>query len=507
MSSPTKKQPLSPTAKGSPTATGSPAAKKQKREETFDFQKARTFAEQDWKDGVYEALCDYIRVPNLSPAYDAECLTNGHQDKAVAVLLGWVNKQKVPSLNVKLVTEPNRTPLIYLELPGSSANSETVMMYGHMDKQPHMLPWAEGLSPCDPVLRDGKLYGRGGADDGYAIFSCVTAMKILKEQGLAHPRIVCLIEASEESGSPDLPFYIDRMMEDIGSPTLVICLDSGCGNYDQLWLTTSLRGVLGAEIKVEVLSEGVHSGSASGVVPSSFRIMRELLDRVEDVKTGKIHLKSIQPNIPPKHLENAEKAAAVLQGEIIGAYPLLPGMTTMAATPAEALVQKAWFPTLSYTGINGLPDCSKAGNVLRPQTSLALSFRCPPTVDPSEVGKELKALVEANPPYGAKVTCKLVGAGAGWKAPELSEWLETAVMTASSSTFGKPALLWGEGGSIPFMGMLGKKFPRAQFVITGVLGPKSNAHGPNEFLHINTMHHVTVAASYILNTVVSHPQA
>jgi len=356
------------------------------------------------------------------------------------------------------------------------------------------------------VRRDGKLYGRGGAGDGYAIFSCVTAIKILQAQKLAHPRIVVLIEASEESGSPDLPFYIDKMMKEIGQPALIICLDSGCGNYDQLWLTTSLRGILIAQLEVQVLSEGVHSGSSSGVVPSSFRIVRQLLDRVEDAKTGEIKLKSIQPVIPQKHKDNAEKAGAVLGDEVVGAYPFLDGMKSMADSPAQALIQKAWNPTLSYTGVNGIPDCSVAGNVLRPHTTMTLSFRCPPTVDPDAVGKEVTQVLTADPPYGAKVSVTIKGAGAGWKAPELAPWLENAIDQASESSFGKPALLWGEGGSIPFMGMLGEKFPKAQFVITGVLGPKSNAHGPNEFLHINTMHCVTLTAAHVLNAIVDSPQ-
>lgn len=480
--------------------------KKQKTETKMDFKEARNLAEEDWKNGVYDTLCEYIKVPNLSPAYDKECLTNGLQEQAIDLLLEWVKKQNVPGLKVQLITEPNRTPLIFMELAGTSEDAETVMMYGHMDKQPHMLPWEEGLGPVTPVLRDGKLYGRGGADDGYAIFSCVTAIKILQAQKLAHPRIVVLIEASEESGSPDLPFYVDKLKATIGEAALVICLDSGCGNYDQLWLTTSLRGVMVANLKVEVLKEGVHSGSASGVVPSSFRIIRQLLDRIEDPVTGEIKLKSIQAQVPQKHLDNAEKAAAVLKDEVVGAYPFLEGMNSMADTPAKALVQKAWNPTLSYTGINGLPDCSAAGNVLRPQTTVTLSFRCPPTVDPEAVAKELKEVVEADPPYGAKISCSSKHAGAGWKAPELASWLEEAVHEASEKSFGKPALLWGEGGSIPFMGMLGQKFPKAQFVITGVLGPKSNAHGPNEFLHVNTMHCVTLAAAHLLNSVVANPQ-
>ena len=162
-----------------------------------------------------------------------------------------------------------------------------------MDKQPEFTGWADGLSPWEPVLRDGKLYGRGGADDGYAVFSSLTALRLLQEQKIPHARCVVLIEACEESGSYDLPHYVERLADRIGSPTLVVCLDAECGNYDQLWCTTSLRGNLVGDLVIEGLTEGIHSGAGTGIAPSVFRIARTLLARVESDVNGDLLIEEL----------------------------------------------------------------------------------------------------------------------------------------------------------------------------------------------------------------------
>ncbi len=444
-------------------------------------------------------MIDYIKVPNQSPLFDKEVLTNGYQDQAVKLVMDWVTAQDVPNLSMKLVSEPGKTPVVFIEITGEGKTDETILMYGHLDKQPPMLEgWIEGTGPYSPAIIDGKLYGRGGADDGYATFASITAIKALKAQKIPHARIVMLVELCEESGSLDLPFYIDLLEKDIGTPSLVICLDSGCGNYDQLWLTATLRGMLYGILTVSVSSEGVHSGSGSGIIPSSFRIMRQLLDRIEDSATGKILLKSLWADIPDEHVQYAKDTAAVLGDEVVNSYPLLSGVKTMSNDKAELLLNKCWRPTLSYTAIGGIPPLANPGNVLRPSTSIGLSFRLPPVTDADVVRAELKKVLESNPPEGAHVTFDAPKAAAGWKAPKMETWLEDAVQSASKAVFNKPCLVWGEGGSIPFMGMLGKKFPKTQFIIAGVLGPKSNAHGPNEFLHIDYFHKLTVSVASLI---------
>jgi len=464
----------------------------------MDTARLSRFVSGLWDDEIVPQLVEYIRIPNKSPMFDAKWVEHGYMDAAVKLMETWARSKlsALPGATLEVVRLEGRTPLIYIEVPGQG--DDTVMLYGHLDKQPEMTGWADGLGPWTPVIKGDKLYGRGGADDGYAIFGSLAALLALHEQGIPHARCVVMIEACEESGSYDLPYYVDHLAARIGSPSLVVCLDSGCGNYDQLWLTTSLRGMTGGNLTVQVLEEGVHSGDASGVVPSSFRILRELLSRLEDPVTGQIKPKELYVEIPPQRIEQAKLSAEVLGDDIYDKFPWVEGMQPVTHDLAELVLNRTWRPQLAVTGIGGMPSLDSAGNVLRPLTSVKLSLRVPPTLNGAKAGDFLKQLLEKDPPYGAKVTFALEKDGSGWNAPQLSPWLEQAVADASQHYFGAPATYMGEGGSIPFMGMLGEKFPKAQFLITGVLGPHSNAHGPNEFLHIPTGKKVSMVVAEVV---------
>lgn len=474
----------------------------------MDTAKTERFVSQAWDGDILAQLTEYIRIPNKSPMFDADWQAHGHMDAATDLLAAWAKKQALAGMRVDVVRLPGRTPLIYIDIPATEASGggdeDCVLLYGHLDKQPEMTGWADGLGPWTPVLKGDKLYGRGGADDGYALFGSLTAIAALKDQGLPHRRCVILIEACEESGSYDLPFYVDHLAERIGTPSLVVCLDSGCGNYDQLWCTTSLRGLAGGNLKVSVLSEGVHSGDASGIVPSSFRILRRLLSRLEDEVDGNILIQGLHVDIPDQRRLQAQQVAQVLGKAVYDKFPLLPGMAPMSEDLSELVLNRTWRPALSVTGVDGMPPLSNAGNVLRPFTAVKLSLRLPPTLDPKAASDLLKRTLEADPPYGAKVEFEVEKASTGWNAPALAPWLDQAIDGASHAFFGAPAMQMGEGGTIPFMGMLGEKFPGAQFMITGVLGPHSNAHGPNEFLHIPTGKRVT---SVVARIVAEHYQA
>jgi len=466
----------------------------------MDSAKIDRFLSEKWDDDIVPQLVDYIRIPNKSPMFDADWVAHGYMDDAVRLMERWARAQPIPGLVVEVVQLEGRTPLIYLEVPatGAETGADTVLLYGHLDKQPEMTGWDADLGPWTPVLKGDRLYGRGGADDGYALFGSLAAILALQDQGIPHARCVVLIEACEESGSYDLPAYVDHLAERIGKPSLVVCLDSGCGNYEQLWCTTSLRGLAGGNFSVKVLSEGVHSGDASGVVPSSFRVLRDLLSRLEDEATGKIRIDGLYAEIPQERLAQARKVAEVLGDEVYSKFPFLPGMTPMNEDLTELVLNRTWRPALSVTGADGLPPLASAGNVLRPQTAVKLSLRLPPTLDGKRAGELLKEVLLRDPPYGAEVSLALEKSSSGWNAPAQSPWLSDAIEAASQAAFGKPAMYMGEGGSIPFMGMLGEKFPGAQFMITGVLGPHSNAHGPNEFLHIPMGKRVTACVSKVI---------
>jgi acetylornithine deacetylase/succinyl-diaminopimelate desuccinylase-like protein len=460
-----------------------------------------------WADDVLPTLTDYIRIPNVSKAFDDEWEAHGHTEEATSLIRDWCAARPIEGLTVGVHRLPGLTPLIICEVPASdpALAARTVLLYGHLDKQPEMAGWREGLGPWTPVIEDDKLYGRGGADDGYAAFAALVAIECAQTEGIPHARLVVLIEASEESGSPDLPAYVEALADRLGTPELVICLDGGCLDDERLWLATSLRGLVNGQLTVEVLTAGTHSGLASGVVPSSFRIIRELLDRVEDSTTGEVLLPELRVEIPPDRVEAAADTAAAITFKPSHEFPFAGSTQPMVADAAAQFLAQTWEPTLSYIGADGFPPPDREGNVLRPWTRLTLSFRLPPTCDESIAAAAIERALTSDPPSGANVRFEVASTGPGWAAPALAPWLTAALDEVSTTAFGKPARTFGEGGSIPFMGMLGARFPDAQFVVTGALVPGSNAHGPDEFLHLPTARRVTECIARLLGGHASSP--
>jgi acetylornithine deacetylase/succinyl-diaminopimelate desuccinylase-like protein len=469
-----------------------------------------------WDEDLVGQLSDYIEIPAKSPAFDPNWQKAGYLETVLQRAATWVEAQKVPGLKLEVLRLPGRTPVMFFEVAATRSThsaSQTILMYGHLDKQPEFDGWRAGLGPWTPKYLDGKLYGRGGPDDGYAAYAAITAIQALKEQKVEHPRIVGLIETCEESGSPDLLPYIDVLKPKMGDVGLVICLDSGAGNYDQLWLTTSLRGMAAGVLKVEILTEGIHSGDASGLVPSSFRIMRQVLDRLEDSETGRLLPQNFHCEMPVERKQQAQATAAILGDQIYKRFPWAHhdcGGSTLFAIPTtldpvEALVRRTWMPTLSVTGAEGFPALKDAGNVLRPYTAFKLSLRLPPLIDAAAAVAELKALLEDNAPYQAKVTFHAQGASSGWNAPTTAPWFEQALNSASMAHFQAPVGYIGQGGTIPLMNLLSQGFPKAQMMVCGVLGPKSNAHGPNEFLHVPYAKKLTAAVAQVMAQFPSSP--
>jgi acetylornithine deacetylase/succinyl-diaminopimelate desuccinylase-like protein len=473
----------------------------------FDADTAARHVDQLWDGDILPVLHDYIRIPNVSVAYDADWHEGGHMARATELLQQWCARhvaESLPGATVEVHELDGRTPLLLIDVPPTDAgesgsdDGDTVMLYGHLDKQPPFTGWREGLGPWEPVQDGDRLYGRGSADDGYSTFSAVAALEAVRAAGGAHRRCVVLIEASEESGSPDLPAHLEALGDKLGVPSLVIALDSWCADYERLWITTSLRGLVDLTLEVQVLTEGVHSGLAGGVVPSSFRILRQLLDRVEDAASGELLLPQLHTNVPDERLRQIAATAPEL-GDFSDRFPFAGGTRPAHGTTEQLLVARTWRPSLEVTGMEGAPPPAEAGNVLRPSTAVKLSVRIPPTADADVAIDALERRLATDPPYGASVTLRRGSAEAGWHAPPELPWLARAIDRASQATFGQAPRSLGEGGTIPFMGMLGRRFPLAQFVITGVLGPESNAHGPNEFLHLPTVRRVTTAVAHILD--------
>lgn len=464
----------------------------------LDADRIRSTVAASWADDVVPVLHDFIRIPNVSPAFDAAWDANGHMARATELVRQWCASRTIPGLTVEVLELPGRTPVVLCEIPATDADlaDDTVLLYGHLDKQPEMAGWRDGLGPWEPVLDGDLLYGRGGADDGYAAFAALTAVEALHEAGGRHARLLVLIEASEESGSHDLPAHLEALGDRLGDVSLVVGLDSGAASYDRLWVTTSLRGVLLASVRVDVLTEGVHSGSAGGVVPSSFRILRRLLDRIEDPDTGRVLLDAFHGEIPAqREAQLADTAAEIVDGL---AFPWAAGTQPVHDDPVDLLRARTWEPSIATIAVDGFPPPDRAGNVLRPFTELTMACRLAPTADPAAAAAALEAALTADPPHGADVRVQVAQGEGGWSAPPTAGWLQDAVDEASTAHWGQASAAMGEGGTIPFMAMLGKKFPEAQFLITGVLGPHSNAHGPNEFLHIDYAKKLTACVVEVL---------
>ena len=481
------------------------------RPDTFPFNSDQSAAllrrvDKQWDDEIVPQLIEYVKLPAKSPSFETDWKRAGQIQRAIEQAQKFVAAQPVKNMTLEIITLEGRTPVLFFDIPGTGtkAKGKTVLLYGHLDKQPEMAGWRDDSGPWTPLVEDGKLYGRGSADDGYAVFATLAAVLALDAENISRPRCLGLIETCEESGSFDLPPYLDALAPRMGDVGLVVALDSGAGSYDELWATTSLRGLVNGTMTVRMLTEGVHSGDAGGAVPSTFRIARQLLDRIDDSATGMTKSPVFSAPIPEERVTQAAQAATIL-GDVVwkrfpwqscgGAHEF-----TLPTTkdPVELILNRTWRAALSITGADGLPSTKDAGNVLRPYTALKLSLRIPPTVDGAEAAAEVKRLVENNTPYNAQVSFT-GGGSSGWNAPAFAPWLSVALDAASMHYFGKPAAYMGEGGTIPFMGMLGVKFPHAQMLVTGVLGPKSNAHGPNEFLHIAYAKKVTAATALVIS--------
>lgn len=462
----------------------------------MDLKRLNAFVANTWDQSIIERLTAYVRIPNKSPDFDPQWESHGHMEAAVQLMAEWCRLQPLPGLKVEIRRLPGRTPLLFIDVPGELPGC--ALLYGHLDKQPEFTGWLPGLGPWEPVIRDGKLYGRGAADDGYAVFSSLTAIAALKEQQVRLPRCVVLIEACEESGSDDLPAHLAALGSAVPEPSLVVCLDAECGNYEQVWCTTSLRGNLIGTLTVRVLTEGVHSGMATGIAPTPFRILEQLLARIENPVTGDLLLDDLHVTLPADRRAQAVVAARVLGESVAGKLPWAKGVQPVSNDPAELIINSTWRATLAVTGADGLPPTATAGNVLLPQLTVKISLRTPPTCDAPRAAQAVREALERDPPYGAEVRFEPGGANTGWNAPAFAPWLEQSIGRASEAIYGRGAVHLGCGGTIPFMGMLGERFPRTQFFITGVLGPHANAHGPNEFLHIEYAKKLTACVSLVL---------
>lgn len=470
-----------------------------------------TTAAEFWDTDGLPALERFVAIPCLSPDFDPDWAAHGHIRAAAELIRDWATDLALDGTKVEILQQPGLTPLVVVEVPAHPApdaalTARPTLLYGHLDKQPPVGEWRIGAEPFTPTRKGDSLYGRGAADDGYAVFAALGALRSLRRHDIAHGRCVVVVEASEESTSVHLPPYLDdpRLTALLGpaGPGLVVCLDSGCPTYDRLWVTTSMRGHLVVTVRVDVLDEEVHSGGWGGVVPDSFRLLRRLLSRIEDPDTGTIRVDECYAEIPPHREQEIESLVARLGADAIGTIPGRAAAGREAAQDVARLVRaQTWLPSLAVTGADGIPSVQDGGSVIRPCTAVKLSMRLAPPVDPARAAERLRAILLADPPDGARVTFETLNLGSGFDAPRSAEWLQQAVNDASEQYFGQPAQSIGRGGTNPFLSTMRARFPDAQFLATGVLGPGSNAHAPDEMLHLPTVRRLTASIAHVLSQV------
>lgn len=461
---------------------------------SVDLDRLMARADELWEESIIPSLSDFIKIEALSPSFEPNWEEKGELDATIDLFTKWLVEQELEGMEYKVHRIGERTPVLLVTVEGTGPGE--VIFYSHLDKQPSRPKlWSEGLHPLKGVRRDPWLYGRGALDDGYGGYVCVTALKMLQEQGVPYPRSHFLIETCEESGSYDLPPYLELLTEDLGEPDLIVVLDSGGPDYEHIWVTEALRGLVAGNLSVQVSNEGVHSGMSGGVIPSSFRIQRMLLDRVEDSKTGEILVPEMHVEISDKVRKEAEELGKLLGDEIWAQLPVVDTLRPHNEGSAEILLDMNWRPAMSVIGANGMPPTQTAGNVLRTHTDLKLSFRIPPGVNSEIIDSILKEILESNPPYGSKVEYIPDAAADGFHAPAMDGKIADALSSASLHISGLPPMATWVGGTIPFMAMMQKKYPSAQFFCTGTGGPGNNAHGPDEKLHIPSSKRLTAVLS------------
>jgi acetylornithine deacetylase/succinyl-diaminopimelate desuccinylase-like protein len=466
----------------------------------MDKRIIKPYIEKLFATNVLPNLQEFIKIPNCSPNYDGDWEKNGNAVKAASFLANWVQGLNLKNAEVSLLKDPGHTPFIYIDVKATRPGDDrTILMYGHLDKQPAFTGWSEGLGPQIPVVKDGKLYGRGSSDDGYATFASVSSIKACQDNGWDLPRMVILIEGAEESFTDDLFYYVNQLKTVIGTPSMVMCLDSGCADYERLWVSTNLRGVISISLKVSVMTtQGIHSGLGGGLVPDSFMIIRQLLDRIENPETGDMLEPSLFVEIPEDRNKQIDAMMKVVGDKYLDNIPWFGKTHPLDKNLKDTIIRNTWKPTLVITGCDGLPDTSTAGNVLRGFTELRLSIRLPPGIDSTKAGETIKAILEKDPPYNAKVEATVVNTGDGWNLNSFSEKLGNTLNIASQRFFNSDMCFFGEGGSVPFVKFFNESFPKADFAVLGVCGPTSNIHGPDENLTLDFVQKLMMCLTFLV---------
>ena len=471
---------------------------------TLDLGSLMDRSDEIWEQSILPSLSEFIEIKALSPLFEPDWANLGELDATIELFCKWLDDQGISGMSYETHRIDDLSPVLLVTIEGTGPGE--VIFYSHLDKQPSKSElWSEGLHPLRAVRRDPWLYGRGSVDDGYGGYLCATSIRLLQEAGAPHPRCTLIIETCEESGSFDLPPYLEALSGQLGDPDMVVVMDSGGPDYEHVWMTEALRGLVSGTLSVKVSHEGIHSGNSGGSIPSSFRILRVLLDRVEDSATGRVLIPEMHVEIPREIREKAVALREIVGNSIWEQFPTVDSLRQASDTTEDMIIAMNWAPTLSIIGADGMPSVQVAGNVLRTNTDLKLSFRIPPGVDSDIAIACAKKALEEDPPYGAEVTFTPDSCADGFHAPPLAGSVSDAIHDASMELTGLPPLAIWTGGTIPFMAMMQGKYPEAMFLCTGSSGPGNNAHGPDEKLHIPSSKRLTVTLSATISAICGNP--
>jgi acetylornithine deacetylase/succinyl-diaminopimelate desuccinylase-like protein len=471
----------------------------------MDTNSLKKYIEKQFTINVLPNLMNFIRIPNLSPLFDPNWNKNGLLLKAANLIVSYAKSLNIKNAEINLLQDSPYTPLIFIDIPASRQNDErTILFYAHYDKQPYGTGWDEDKSPTNPVIIDGHLYGRGSADDGYASFSILTAIKTCQEYNCPMPRICCIFEGAEESRDVDLKYYFNKLIPVLGQNIIAfIPLDAGCSDYNRLWMTNSLRGYFDFDVNIETLQQESHYGpEASGIIAENLFLVRKLYDGIIDSTNGEFKLEEFKVDqIPAIIEEQMQKEIEVVGEDYIKNIPLYDGVSPLKSDVRELMINNRWKPTCNILGMDNCPKMEDRGFGVNPSIKVHFSMRVPPLINKDKAIDALKIALTSSTFFGAKVSLGYYEFGEGTVLANMTNRTKNVLNKASLEFFGNEMIFNGGGGSIPFITYFQSFYPNTDIICSGILGTDSHEHGPNENLNIEACKKMICVLCYFLSEI------
>ena len=471
----------------------------------MDVKSFRKYIEKMFTYNTLPNLMNFIRIPNLSPAFDNNWNTNGYLLKAANLIISFAKSLEIKNAEINLIQDQGYTPLIYIDIQSSRKNdTRTVLFYSHFDKQPHGTGWDENKGPTKPVIENNRLFGRGSVDDGYASFSILTAIKACQDHNCPLPRIFCIFEGAEESTDEHLTYYFDKLMPIIGNNIIAfIPLDSGGSDYDRLWITNSLRGVLNLYLKIQTLDNNCNFGpEASGRIAENLFLLRKSLEGIFDTNTGEVKIDELHAKEIPKNIEEEmNKEIEIVGDKFFNGIPLYEGVQPLKTDVKEAMINLRWKPTCVISGIDNCPQIEENGFGVYKSINVRISMRIPPGINVANGIEAIKKAINNNIYFGAKISLERFGYADGWYLNKISDRTKNILKKASLEFFGNESIFKGVGGTIPFITYFQSKYPDTDIICTGICGDDSFEHGPNENLNLDACKKMILVLCYYITEI------